>query len=241
MTTITNANSPLQRFTSRTPPAIHGNSWLVRYPPQVPPIFLATHRQFTQRWWLTSRARSMTLASRHGLCCSAYWQRTRRVRGMRESVQAVGSRAAHVYQALKGCTGVWALAGPHGTTHRGGGRGEPSATLRNHGYLDAQHGQRRTSSDQLRLHAARATPVAVMQGPDDGGGTDPKTVLVGQSRMGDATSQCGRAPAALVMHIKERLRPCMRAIATSRTPPAIGRRRTIAIVVNPYTTGHTRA
>jgi hypothetical protein len=43
--------------------------------------------------------------------------------------------------------------------HQAGGRGEPHAALRNHGYLDAHHGQPRPSSDQPDYALLGPTPL----------------------------------------------------------------------------------
>ena len=45
-----------------------------------------------------------------------------------------------------------------------GGRGEPSAALRNHGYLDAHHGQPRPSSPQPDYTLMGTNPITAMQG-----------------------------------------------------------------------------
>jgi hypothetical protein len=44
------------------------------------------------------------------------------------------------------------------------GRGEPSAALRNHGYLDAHHGQPRPSSPQPDYTLVGTNPITAMQG-----------------------------------------------------------------------------
>jgi hypothetical protein len=44
------------------------------------------------------------------------------------------------------------------------GRGEPPAALRNHGYLDAHHGQPRPSSPQPDYTLMGTNPITAMQG-----------------------------------------------------------------------------
>jgi hypothetical protein len=48
--------------------------------------------------------------------------------------------------------------------HQAGGRGEPCAALRNHGYLDAHHGQPRPSSPQPDYALMGTNPITAMQG-----------------------------------------------------------------------------
>src|SRR5450631_3159185 len=63
---------------------------------------------------------------------------------VRDFVDARTFRGSSALQLSRGWPDALSLNGGLQT----GGRGEPHAALRNHGYLDAHHGQPRPSSDQ---------------------------------------------------------------------------------------------